>query len=404
VETKTDVCIIGGGPAGLVLALLLARSGCQVTVAEKSGSFDREYRGEILQPGGMALLDAIGALRDARARGCIEHSRFQLVQRNRVLLDVDYRRLPKPYDHLLSIPQRHVLEALLNRCERYEGFRYLPRTRLSELIRERGRVIGAVCGGPDGTHTIQAGCVVGADGRYSKTRKLAGIEFILDPAFDMDVLWFKLTVPELPARRDVRVYRDGGAPAMIYHSYPDRLQVGWTLPRGRYPALASEGVEHIKTVLGRALPHYRELIALQITGMQDLTLLDAFSGRSAQWAADGLMLIGDSAHTHSPIGAQGINLAVQDPVLVAAVRSGDVGTAALRRFESARMPDIVRVVRLQAMQSKAMLGQGGLADRIRPAAARVVRHTPVYRKILTKVAFGNPDIRIAGDASADQRQ
>lgn len=401
-DTTTDVCVVGGGPAGLVLALLLLRSGASVTVLEKSASFDREYRGEILQPGGMALLDALDVLAGARERGGHEHDRFQLVESERVLLDVDYRRLPKPYDHLLSIPQPHVLDAVRTACEKYDGFRYRAPARVVELLREDGAVTGARYDGAGGSGTVRARCVVGADGRYSKVRRLAGIGFDRREDFTLDVLWFKVPDTGRPGRRDVRVYRDGGSPAMIYHSYPDRMQIGWMLPHGGYRGLAAEGVEAVKARIAAALPRYADLVASEVRRTADLSLLDVFSGRAQRWADDGLLLIGDSAHTHSPIGAQGINLAIQDavaahPVLVAALRSGDTSAAALSAFEQGRAPDIDRVMKLQVMQSRAMLSHGTVTTRVRPAVARLLKHTPVYRKILDRIAFGNRGIQVHED-------
>ena len=406
-DSTTDICIVGGGPAGLVLALLLLKSGLRVTLMEKSDRFNREYRGEILQPGAMALLDALGVLGDARERGCHEHDRFQLVEGERVLMDIDYRVLPKPYDHLLSIPQPHVLDVLRERCTAHAGFAYLASTRARELIHEGCAVVGVSADGPGGTHSVRARCVVGADGRFSKIRRLAGIDFHRRDVFDFDVLWFKLPVGDLEsARRDVRVHREGGSPAMIYHSFPDRLQVGWMLPHGSYQEFAAQGIGRVKERIAQALPRYAALIDSELTGLRDLSLLDVFSGRAERWAEDGLLLIGDSAHTHSPIGAQGINLAVQDavaahPLLVEAVRRKDAGTAVLGRFEQRRAADIEAIARLQFMQSKAMLSHGALATRIRPAATRLLKHTPVYRKVLDRIAYGNHGIQVEMDSFVD---
>ncbi|MEU0811031.1 FAD-dependent monooxygenase [Streptomyces sp. NPDC005970] len=433
-EFDTDVCVVGGGPAGLILALLLLRSGVRVAVVERARGHHREFRGEILQPGAMALLDELGVLTGARARGGHEHDRFRLVEGDRVLLEADYRLLPAPYDHLLSIPQAHVLDELLDHCAKFDGFQWLDGRRVGGLVRREGRVAGVTAAGPEGPCTVRARVVVGADGRYSRIRRLAGIGAGRTEAFDHDVLWFKLTEHKNtgkntekntekksgrreagqesrrerarerpgvePPLRDVRVFRAGGSPVLAYASWPDRIQIGWTLPHQGYRDIAGQGLDHVREQLCRAVPPYAHLICEQIRSPRDLSLLDVFSSRAERWTDDGLVLIGDAAHTHSPIGAQGINLAVQDavvlhPVLVGALAAGDTGAARLGVFEERRGPDIAAVMRLQTLQSKAMLSQGPIATRVRPRLARVLRHTPLYRKVLHRIAYGNPSIRIS---------
>ncbi|MFJ8957558.1 FAD-dependent monooxygenase [Streptomyces sp. NPDC102381] len=398
-SVHADICVVGGGPAGLTLALLLLRSGVRVTVVERSRSLDREYRGEILQPGGAALLDRIGVLEGARKRGGHEHTGFRFADRGRALLVADYSRLPGPYNRLLSLPQRHLLEELLERCGQFDEFRYLPGRRASQLLRDdRGTVRGVTATGDEGVEVL-AHCVVGADGRYSKVRRLAGIEVDRAEAFAHDVLWFKL-----PADGDtdphVRIVRGGGNPVLVYRSYPDTLQIGWTLPHGGYRDVAAKGIDHVTREITKALPRYADRIAERLNGVADLTLLDVFTQEARVWTADGLVLIGDAAHTHSPIGAQGINLAVQDavalhPVLMTALEHRTADTDILERFTRRRRPAVRRVMRFQALQSKAMLSQNPVAARVRPRIAGVVSRTPLFRTILRHVAYGDQDIAVA---------
>jgi monooxygenase len=405
VTYSADVCIVGGGPAGLALALLLVRSGAEVTVVEKAKSLDREYRGEILQPGAMNLLGELGVLAGVRGRGGYELSRFQLVERGKILMNIDYRQLPGPYRFLFSVPQRHLLEELLAACATYPGFRQVSGAAVHALLRDGDRVTGVRCGSGDREHSVLARCVVGADGRYSRVRKLAGIGYLRNEAFEHDVLWFKLPAAGR-ALHDVRVLRDGGSPVLLHDSYPDQLQVGWTLPHRGYRDLAARGIGPVRLAIAAAAPPYRDLIMDQITSLNDLTLLDVFSGTARQWAADGLLLIGDAAHTHAPIGAQGINLALQDAavayeVLLGCLRAKDSSGQALAGFEAKRRPAIERVLTLQSRQAKAMLSTGRVAGAVRPVAARVLAHTPVYRKILEQIAFGDRSIRIPDGAAAD---
>ncbi len=400
-HTETDFCIVGGGPAGLTLALLLLRSGTRVLLVERTKSFEREFRGEILQPGGMNILAQLGVLEGARARGGYELKRFQLVEQDKVLMDIDYDQLPKPYDFLLSIPQRHVLEELLAACRRYDTFTYVEGESVTRLLTEGAAVTGAVFGRGEAERSVTAHCVVAADGRYSKTRKMAGINYTRMEAFEHDILWFKIPAQERPLH-DVRVYRSAGNPVLIYDSFPESIQIGWTLHHKGYRELAAQGFEFVKDKILESVPLYADAIDANVTSSTDLSLLDVFAGSADTWAKDGFVLIGDAAHTHGPIGAQGINLALQDaasvhPVLVESLRTGDAGQEFLGRFETARRPDIDAVFKLQARQSSAMLSQGGFADRIRPIAARLLARTPVFRKVLNQIAFGRTPISVRSD-------
>jgi monooxygenase len=145
-----------------------------------------------------------------------------------------------------------------------------------------------------------------------------------------------------------------------------------------------------------------------LTSLTDLTLLDVFAGAARTWARDGLLLIGDCAHTHGPIGAQGVNLAIQDAavaheILLRSLHAKDASAGTLAEFETRRRPAIERVTRLQARQGKAMLSSGPVAKAIRPVAARLLAHTPVHRKILDQIAFGDRTVRVHSELLVAQR-
>jgi 6-methylpretetramide 4-monooxygenase len=402
-DLNTDVCVVGGCPAGLALALMLLRSGVRVTVVEKSRRLNREFRGEILQPGGQHVLDALNVLGTARSAGACELDGFQLVDRDRVLLDIDYRRLPAPYDHLLAIPQSHLLEALLASCREQPGFHFLEGHRVASLLEDRGRITGAVATGAGGRRAVHAQVLVAADGRYSKTRSLAGIGAGRVGTFDHDVLWFKVDAPGRQTRR-VRIHRTAGrSPLLVHDSHPGKLQIGWTLPHRSWPRTAARGIAEIKRELTGALPQFADLIEASLGSLSDLSLFDVFAGQAEQWTRDGLVLIGDSAHTHSPLGAQGINLALQDaavlhPVLLDALEAGTTTRAGFAPFVDARTQAVQAVMKMQKMQAKGMFGAGGpLADALRSTAARLIRNSPLGAKLTHRVAFGHPPVDVRTD-------
>ncbi|MFF6918395.1 FAD-dependent monooxygenase [Streptomyces sp. NPDC012466] len=399
----TDVCVVGAGPAGLALSLMLLRSGVRVTLLEKSTRFAREFHGEILQPGGQRILDELGVLAAARARGDRTLHGFQVLEGDRLLLDIDYRRLSAPYDRLLALPQRHLLETLLAACRGLPGFTYRDGHRVSALTEEHGRYTGAVASGPDGSRlAVRARVVVAADGRFSRTRALAGIDAGRTEAFDQDVVWFSLPAPGRATGR-VRIHRAAGTAVLVHDTHPDRIRVGWTLPHRSWPAVAGRGISAVKDRLAAAVPQFADLIAEHLTSRADLKLLDVFAARAPQWARDGLVLIGDSAHTHGPLGAQGINLALQDaavlhPVLVAALRSGDVSRARLTRFQELRAPAADAVTRAQRLQARAFFGTAGRAATLaRAGAAKLVTRTPIGARITAEVAYGRSPVHVRTD-------
>lgn len=402
-ELRTEVCVVGAGPAGLALALMLLRSGIGVVVLERSSAMRRDFHGEILQPGGQRVLGELGVLDGARARGAHTLDGFQVLQDERLLLDIDYRRLPAPYDCLLALPQRHLLAELLTACRRQPGFTYLEGHRLSALVRSAGRTAGAVAHARGGRSlTVRARVVVGADGRHSRTRMLAGIDAGRIDAFAQDIAWFTLPAPAAPTGR-VRIHRTTAGAVLVHDTHPGLLRIGWTLPHRTWNRAAARGVDAVRDELADALPQFAGPIRTGLRSLADLTLLDVFAAQAGQWVQDGLMLIGDSAHTHGPIGAQGINLALQDaaaahPVLVDALRGGDVSRAALLPYEQRRRPAATAVHRMQRIQARALLGRGGpVTTRLRSRAAALVTRSGIGQRITRTVAYGTDPVSVRTD-------
>lgn len=315
---KTSCCIAGGGPGGAVLALLLARRGVPVTLLEMHKDFDREFRGDTVHPSVMEILDQIGLAGKLLE---IPHTKVTgptLQFANGPFRPFDLGRLKTRFPYILMVPQVRFLEFITREAAKYPQFRLVMQANAHQLVEENGVVCGVRYLASDGLHEVRASLTVGADGRFSQLRRLAGFEPIKTSP-PMDVLWFRL--PKLPGEPEVVGGAFGGigrGRILILLERTDHWQAGLVFPKGEYQELREKGVEAVRQTITEIEPRYARH-AESLVDWQQLTLLSVESSRCPLWHKPGLLLIGDAAHVMSPVGGVGINYAIQDAALASNV-------------------------------------------------------------------------------------
>ncbi len=340
------VVVAGGGPGGMVLAYLLARAGVPVTLLESRGDFDRDFRGDSLHPWTLELFEQLGLIDDLLALPHHPARYFRFHTPTGDLTTADYGKVRSRYNYVALMPQARFLDFVAARAAELPGFELKLGSRVTGLL-DGGGVRYRDAGGE---HELPATLVVAADGRFSKIRTLAGL-----PAHSLgaqtDLLWFRLPHEDSdPPDADVDLFF--GA-----HHYvgllggPHDWQVGYSLPKGGYPAVREAGVEPIRAFLREHLPWLGERIEL-LTDMNQTTLLSVDISRVERWHKPGLLLIGDAAHVISPVGGNGILMAIQDAVaaanrLVGPLRAGTLTEDDLAAVQRDREPSIVEVQRFQ---------------------------------------------------------
>ncbi len=325
---ETTCCIIGSGPAGAVLALLLARKGISVMLLEEHMDFDRDFRGDTLHPSVMEIMDEIG-LADRLLQ--LDHTRAEVlpVQTAKGLVTfADFRRLKTRFPYITMIPQVRFLEFITGEAKSYANFRLVMGARVEKLIEEDGYIHGVHYRGQDGWHTVRAVLTVGADGRFSRVRKLAGFEPI-KTAPPMDILWFRL--PRKPEDSVQSGGRLGGGHILVMLNRGDQWQMGYVIPKGGYQEIRAAGLEKLRQAVAELLPEFADRMQY-IKEWKQVSVLSVESSRLRRWYRPGLLLIGDAAHVMSPVGGVGINYAIQDATVAANVLSNDLklGKAPLR--------------------------------------------------------------------------
>jgi 2-polyprenyl-6-methoxyphenol hydroxylase-like FAD-dependent oxidoreductase len=332
-ELHTDCAIVGGGPAGLVLALALVRHGIRVTVLEKHADFLRDFRGDTIHPSTQDLLADLGLLDEFLARRHDDMPRVTFSWYGTELTLADFTRLPTRRKVMTFMPQWDFLDLIADSAAQHPEFTLLRSTRVDGLIRDGDRIAGVTGTGPDGDVTVHARLVVDASGRDSDIRAAAGL-VPTGVASAMDVLWFRIA----KTAGERYPFIQAGSGLIITIDRTDFFQIAHVIPAGAWHGTDAD-LATMKARIARISPRMAEAVSAVSTA--DVHLLRVRLERLRRWFTDGMLCIGDSAHAMSPAGGVGINLAIQDAVAAARIlgpvlRESIPTAADLRRVQRRR--------------------------------------------------------------------
>ena len=378
-------CVVGGGPAGAVLALLLARRGVPTALLEAREDFDRAFRGDTVHPSTLEMLDELGLADPLLAR---DHARLRrmTVQSGEVsAVLADFTRLRSRFPFIAMIPQVEFLDFIVGEARKHDCFELRLGARVSDLIVEGGAVRGVRYRDREGDRELRASLTVAADGRASRLRKLAGFVPTKNAA-TMDVMWLVLPRRDDERARDMSGFRIGRGRLVVVLARADQWQLGYTVLKGSSYAVREAGLEALRSELAALLPEFADRMDA-IRDWQDVHFLSVESSRIPRWHREGLLAIGDAAHVMSPIGGVGINYAIQDavaaanllaePLLAGALTDAHLAAVQRRReFPTRFIQAVQRLVQRQLVAR-------ALADKPfrLPLPARIVSALPLLRDL-----------------------
>lgn len=384
-QAATGCLIAGGGPAGMMLGLLLARAGVDVTVMEKHEDFLRDFRGDTVHASTLRLLDELGLADEFAAlpHRMIEGLTFRAGE---TPVRVDLTTLPGPHKHIALVPQWDFLEMLARAAEKEPTFTLLRRCEVVAPLTDGGRVRGVIYRRADGTTaTMRAEVTVACDGRASTLRQAAGIRTRSFGA-PMDVWWFRLPREHTDPAGLNGVFDAGRGMALIDRG--DYYQIAFLIQKGSDAVLRAEGIEAFRGRVTTLAPWLAPKLDALVS-FDDVKLLDVQLNRVRRWYRDGLLLIGDAAHAMSPIGGVGINLAVADAVaagriLAQPLLSHSVSTRDLARVQVRRWLPTALIQGVQRIVQNRVIA-GAIADDApivgTPRAVRMVNRLPLLRRV-----------------------
>ncbi|MEA2847241.1 MAG: hypothetical protein QOG78_2522 [Rhodospirillaceae bacterium] len=384
----TQCCIVGGGPAGMMLGFLLARTGVKSIVLEKHGDFLRDFRGDTVHPSTLNVMDELGLLDEFLKLPHQEVSRFGAQFGEEHVQVADFSHLPVRCGFIALMPQWDFLDFLAAQGKRYPAFTVLMHAEATGLIEEGGKVVGVHATIEGRPQEIRADLVVGADGRHSTVRVGAGFEVKVLGA-PMDVLWFRLT--HKPTDKAETMGRFDRGSILVMLDRGDYWQCAYVIGKGSAETLKAAGIEKFREKIAQLMAFLADRVH-ELATVDDLKLLTVGVERLEKWWKPGVLCIGDAAHTMSPIGGVGVNIAVQDAVaasniLAAPLKQGqlkdsDLAAVQARRLWPVRATQAIQLFLQNRMIAPTLAGTRPLRP---PWPARLLNAVPYLRRIPARV-------------------
>jgi 2-polyprenyl-6-methoxyphenol hydroxylase-like FAD-dependent oxidoreductase len=379
---STQCCIAGGGPAGMMLGLLLARAGVDVLVLEKHADFLRDFRGDTIHPSTLEVMHELGLLDDLLK---LPHQKAPQIEGHFgdvAITIADFSHLPVRCPFIVFMPQWDFLNFLAERASRYSPFALRMEAEVTGLLEEGGRVVGLRATTPEGPLEVRADLVVGADGRDSVVRAQAGLP-VNEFGAPMDVLWFGLS--RRPTDPETSMGRFESGRIFITLNRGDYWQCGFVIPKGSVEQIREKGLPAFRAAVAQVAPFAADRVD-ELRDWDAIKLLTVEVDRLTRWYRAGLLCIGDAAHAMSPVGGVGINLAIQDAVaaanlLSAPLREGRSTLEDLRRVQKRRMLPTRLTQRLQLFLQDRIIGRVLGTEGPPPLPVKLLVRFPFLRRI-----------------------